>query len=124
MDWLQTTNGIITLISTGVILIGGLITTAISLVNKIKEIAKMIKEKKYGEVVDLLKKTADAAIRSVEDSKKSGFDKKELVLEAVKSAADELGVEFTSDLKNQISAFIDTTVAEYNQFHQAKEANQ
>lgn len=119
MEWLETTQGIITLISSAVVLLGALITTGTVLWNKVKEMAQLIKEKKYAEVILQLKNTADATIRSVENSKLSGSDKKTTVLEAVQTAANSLGVEFTDELENQISDFIDQSVAEYNEFKDA-----
>lgn len=119
MNWLETTQGIIALISSAVVLVGALITTGTLLWKKIKEIACLIKEKKWAEVINQLKSTADATMRSVEKTKASGADKKTQVLEAVQAAADSLGVEFTDELESQISDFIDQSVAEYNEFKNA-----
>ena len=116
LTWLETTQGIITLISSGVAIVGGVITLVVSLVKKVKEVVKLVKEKKYDELIAQLKKTADETIRAVESSKESGADKKATVLEAVQAACNSLGSEFTDDLKEQISTFIDNSVAEYNEF--------
>lgn len=119
MAWLETTQGIITLISSAVVLVGALATTGTLLWKKIKEIAELIKERKWNEVVEQLKSTADAAMRAAEKTKASGADKKTQVLEAVQAAANSLGVEFTDALEAQISTFIDQSVAEYNEFKEA-----
>lgn len=107
---------IITLISTIVALIGGIAALIPTLIKRGKEIAQLVKDKNYAELVTSLKSTADATIRAVENSKLSGADKKATVLDAIQAACASQGAEFTDDLKEVMSSFIDQSVTEYNEF--------
>jgi len=119
MEWLKTTQSVIALISALVVLLGTIAGLIPVFIKRGKEIAQMIKEKKCAELIESLKKTADATIRSVETSKASGADKKDTVLKAIQDACVSQGVEFTDDLRDQMSSFVDQSVTEYNEFKAA-----
>lgn len=101
MNWLETTQGIITLISSGVVLLGTLIGLGVNLYKAIKEV---VKNKDWAKIV----KIADAAMIAAEAAGKSGADKKAMVIEAVEAGCKELGI--TVDL-TQLSTYIDECIA-------------
>lgn len=116
MEWLEHAEGVIALISALVVLIGAIAALVPTLIKRGKEIAQLVKEKKYTELINSLKATADATIRAVEKSKLSGADKKATVLDAIQAACNSQGAEFTDELKETMSTFIDQSVTEYNEF--------
>lgn len=85
MTWLETTQGIITLIASGVALLGTILTLCVKLYNALKEIVKHKEWKKIA-------KFADAAMTAAEESGKSGADKKQMVIESVEAGCKELGI--------------------------------
>lgn len=85
MTWLETTQGIITLIASGVALLGTILTLCVNLYNALKEV---VKNKEWNKIIKL----ADAAMTAAEKSDKSGADKKQMVIEAVQAGCKELGI--------------------------------
>lgn len=110
MTWLETAQGIITLISGGLALLATLVTLSISLYKACKQIAKDRNWKKVMEV-------ADAAIQAAEKSGKSGADKKTMVIEAVQASCLALGIEV--DL-SQLGTYIDECIEFANKLNGKK----
>ena len=100
MNWLETTQGIITLISSGAVLLGTLLGLVVNLCKAIKE---LVKNKNWAKII----KIADAAMIAAESAGKSGADKKAMVIEAVEAGCKELGI--TVDL-TQLSTYIDDCI--------------
>lgn len=100
MSWIETTQGIITLISSGIVLIGAICGLGINLYKAMKQV---IKNKDWGTII----KIADAAMTAAEQSGKSGADKKKLVIEAVEKSCKELNISFDFE---QLSNYIDECI--------------
>lgn len=100
MTWLETTQGIITLISSGVALIGTILMLCIKLYSALKEV---VKNKEWKKIIKL----ADSAMTAAEESGESGADKKQMVIAAVEAGCKELGV--TVDLC-KLSEYIDECI--------------
>ena len=79
MEWITTANGIITLI-TGLV---GLIGTGIGAYFAIRNWITVLKTKNFQEVWALITEMTDSAMKEAERSFLSGADKKELVLNMV-----------------------------------------
>jgi hypothetical protein len=105
MDWITTANGIITLI-TGLI---GLIGTGIGAYFAIKNWFTVIKTKNSQEIWSLVMEMADAAMAEAEASMKDGETKKQMVLDSVKASCKAAGI--NADLFiDQLSDYIDGTI--------------
>lgn len=111
MNWLDTTQQIITLI-TG---LAGLASGGIGIFFAVRSWIKALKTKSASEIWELITTTADSAIKSVENSAKTGAEKKEAVIEAVKEACKTAGIDCTSFL-DQLSSYIDQTITFVNGF--------
>lgn len=106
MNWIETTQGIITLVSSGLVLLGTIIGLAIKLADAIKTIGK---NKDWMKII----KIADAAMTEAEKTGKAGADKKAMVIAAVEAACKEMGVE--CDL-SALNAYIDECIGFVNSF--------
>ena len=100
MTWLETTQGIIALISSGLVLLGTILGLSVKLYRAIKQI---IDNNNWNKIIEL----ADVAITAAEETGKSGADKKQLVIEAVEEGCRKLGI--TVDL-DQLSNYIDKCI--------------
>jgi hypothetical protein len=105
VEWLTTANGIITLI-TGLV---GLIGTAVGAYFAIKNWISVIKTKNAQEIWAMIMEMADAAMKEAERSGKAGADKKQMVIEAVKAGCRAAGVNL-DDFIDQLSDYIDDTI--------------
>ena len=105
MDWLTTTNGIITLI-TGLL---GLIGTGVGVYFAIKNWCAALKTKSFQEIWALIMEMADAAMKEAEASMKSGETKKQLVIDSVKASCKAAGINIDLFI-DQLSDYIDTTI--------------
>ena len=105
MDWLTTTNGIITLI-TGLL---GLIGTGVGVYFAIKNWCAALKTKNFQEIWALIMEMADAAMKEAERSCKTGADKKKMVIESVKASCKAAGLDVDLFI-DQLSDYIDTTI--------------
>lgn len=114
-DWITTANGIITLI-TG---LAGLIGTGIGAFFAIKNFIAVTKEKSAKEIWALIMEIADAAMKEAEKSGKSGADKKEMVIEAVKAGCKAANINLDAFI-DQLVAYIDQTIAFVNDMNSAK----
>lgn len=108
-EWINTANGIITLI-TGLI---GLIGTGIGAYFAIKNWIKLIKEKNANEIWKMIMEMADAAMKDAERSCKTGADKKKMVIASVKASCKAAGLDLDLFI-DQLSDYIDQTISFVN----------
>ena len=108
-DLINTANGIITLI-TGLV---GLIGTGIGAYFAIKNWIKLIKEKNVNEIWKMIMEMADAAMKEAERSCKTGADKKTMVIESVKASCKAAGLDVDLFI-DQLSDYIDQTISFVN----------
>ena len=113
MDWITTANGIITLI-TGLV---GLIGTGIGAYFAIRNWITVLKTKNSQEIWSLIMEMADAAMTEAEASMKDGETKKKMVIDSVKASCKAAGIE--ADLFiDQLSDYIDNTIKFVNSMKQ------
>lgn len=105
VEWLATANGIITLI-TGLI---GLLGTGIGTYFAIKNWITVLKTKNSQEIWTLIMEMADAAMKEAETSMKDGETKKQIVTDTVKASCAAAGID-ASLFIDQLSAYIDNTI--------------
>ena len=110
MDWITTANGIITLI-TGLI---GLIGTGIGAYFALKNWFTVLKTKNSQEVWSIIMTLADAAMKEAEASMKSGEDKKKMVIDSVKAGCKAAGIDMDMFI-DQLSSYIDDTIKFVNE---------
>jgi enamine deaminase RidA (YjgF/YER057c/UK114 family) len=110
MDWITTANGIITLI-TGLI---GLIGTGIGAYFAIKNWFTVLKTKNSQEIWSIIMTLADAAMKEAEASMKSGEDKKKMVIDSVKAGCKAAGIDMDMFI-DQLSSYIDDTIKFVNE---------
>ena len=104
-NWLTTAQGVLSLI-TGLI---GLIGSGIGAFFAIKNFIKAAKTKSMNEIWSMIMAMADAAMKEVEASQKSGEDKKQMVLDAVKSGCKAANINIDAFI-DQLSQYIDQTI--------------
>ena len=109
-DWINTANGIITLI-TGLV---GLIGTGIGAYFAIKNWIKLVKEKNANEIWKMIMEMTDAAMKEAEKSCKTGADKKKMVIDSVKAGCKSAELDISNFL-DQLDAYIDQTISFVNQ---------
>lgn len=103
-------NEIITLVTLicGLIgAIGALIPTVIKLIGALKEI---VKNKEWQKII----KMAYKAVESAEATGKTGAEKKEIAISAVKAACAEAGVEITEESLTKLGDYIDELIEYFN----------
>lgn len=105
MDWITTANGIITLI-TGLM---GLIGTGIGAYFAVKNWITVLKTKNSNEIWSMIMEMADAAMKEAEASMKDGETKKQMVIDSVKAGCKAAGVEADLFIE-QLSDYIDNTI--------------
>ena len=115
MEWLTTANEIIVLI-TGLV---GLVGTGIGAFYAIKNFINLTKEKNKNEIWSMIMTIADAAMNEAEATGKSGADKKTMVIESVKAGCKSAGLNI-DEFINQLSDYIDDTIAFVNKMSDAK----
>ena len=108
-EWINTANGIITLI-TGLV---GLIGTGIGVYFAIKNWIKLVKEKNANEIWKMLMEMTDAAMKEAERSCKNGADKKKMVIASVKASCKAAGLDLDLFI-DQLSDYIDQTISFVN----------
>ena len=104
-NWLSTAQGVLSLI-TGLI---GLIGSGVGAFFAIKNFIKAAKTKSISEIWSMIMAMADAAMKEAEASQKSGEDKKQMVLDAVKSGCKAANIEIDAFI-DQLSQYIDQTI--------------
>ena len=108
-DWITTINGLITLITALI----GLIGTGVGTFFAIKNWIKATKEKSSKEIWAMIMEIADAAMKSVEKSAVDGKTKKEMVINAVKEGCKAAGIDLSAFI-DQLGAYIDSCSGWYN----------
>lgn len=109
MEWLETANGILTLMSALIALIG----TGIGVFFAIKNFIKLMKSNTKEQNWKLIMKIADAAMKTAETSGKKGADKKQMVIESVKASCKAAGID-ADQFIDQLADYIDQTIAFVN----------
>ena len=109
IEFLQTAEGVISLISSLVLLI----STGVGAFFAIKGWVKAFKEKDAKEKWALIMEIADAAMKEAEKSGASGADKKTMVIDAVKAGCKAAGIDVDSFI-DQLADYIDQTIAFVN----------
>lgn len=109
MNWLETANGIVTLISALIALIG----TGVGVYFAIKNFIKLMKSNTKEQNWKLIMKIADAAMETAEKSGKKGADKKQMVIESVKASCKAAGID-ADQFIDQLVDYIDQTIAFVN----------
>ena len=104
-NWLTTAQGVLSLI-TGLI---GLIGSGVGAFFAIKNFIKVAKTKSMNEIWSMIMAMADAAMKEAEASQKSGEDKKQMVLDAVKSGCKAANINIDAFI-DQLSQYIDQTI--------------
>ena len=105
MSWLDTAEGIITLVITGLSLLAAIPSVYFGF----KSLFKNLKDKSAQDIWKAIETAADTAMETVEQENLDGADKKELVIETVKKTLQSQGVDI-SDFLDQLSAYIDDCV--------------
>ena len=108
-EFLSTAEGIISLITSLV----GLIGTGIGAFFAIKGWVKAFKEKDAKQKWALLMEIADAAMKEAEKSGASGADKKQMVIDACKAGCKSAGINL-DDFIDQLVDYIDQTISFVN----------
>ena len=109
MEWLETANGIVTLISALIALIG----TGTGVFFAIKNFIKLMKSNTKEQNWKLIMKITDAAMETAEKSSKKGADKKQMVIESVKASCKAAGID-ADEFVDQLADYIDQTIAFVN----------
>ena len=98
----------------------GLISTGIAAYFAIVNFIKNFKGKKATEIWNLIITVADAAMKEAEASQLDGEGKKQLVIDTVKASLTSAGLDIAGFL-DQLSGYIDDTIAFTNGMQKAKE---
>lgn len=105
MDWLNTANGIVSLIVGLVSLIGA----GVSVFFLFKNLFKTMKNNTAQENWKLIMKIADQAMAEAEASLKDGESKKKMVIDCVKEGCKAAGIN-VDDFIDQLGAYIDDCI--------------
>ncbi len=100
----------------------GLVSAGISAYYAVKTFIQSFKDKKATEIWNLIMTMADAAMEEAEASKLDGEGKKQLVIDTVNAGLKAAGLDI-ADFIEQLSQYIDDTIAFANKMQQAKGSN-
>ena len=114
MDWINTANGLIALL-TGLF---GLIGTGIGAFFAVRNWIKLMKQKSAKEVWDTIMAAADAAMEQVEHQELYGKDARRAAIELVKTSCTAMGID-VSEFIDQLIAYIDDCIAFHNRMNEA-----
>ena len=114
-EWINTANGIITLI-TGLL---GLIGTATGAYFAIKNWISVLKTKNSQEIWTMIMSIADAAMKEAESSILSGEAKKQFVIDTVKASCKAANIDLDLFI-DKLSEYIDQTIAFVNKMNLKK----
>lgn len=110
VNWLTTAQGVLSLI-TGLV---GLLGTGVGAFFAIKNFIAATKTKSANEIWTIIMSMADASMKEAEASQKSGEDKKQMVLDSVNAACKSAGLDMSLFL-DQLNTYIDQTISFVNQ---------
>ena len=110
VNWLTTAQGVLSLI-TGLV---GLLGTGVGAFFAIKNFIAATKTKNASEIWTIIMSMADAAMKEAEASQRSGEDKKQMVLDSVNAACKTAGLDMSLFL-DQLNTYIDQTISFVNQ---------
>ena len=110
VNWLTTAQGVLSLI-TGLV---GLLGTAVGAFFAIKNFIAATKTKNASEIWTIIMSMADAAMKEAEASQKSGETQKQMVLDSVNAACKSAGLDMSLFL-DQLNTYIDQTISFVNQ---------
>lgn len=113
--WPQTAEGWTTLIIAVVTLLPALAGLVITIIKLCKATKALIKSNKFKQVLDAI----SAAAVEAEKTHKTGAEKKEIVIAAVKAYAAKIGCELTEDDLSNISIAIDKAIGFHNEMDTA-----
>lgn len=114
-EFMSTAEGVISLISSLVLLV----STGIGAFFAIKNAIKAFKEKDARQKWALLMEIADAAMKEAEKSGASGADKKQMVIDACKAGCKAAGINL-DDFIDQLVDYIDQTISFVNDMKTTK----
>ena len=100
----------------------GLVSAGVTAYFAIKTFIQSLKDKKATEIWNLIMTMADAAMAEAEASQLNGEGKKQLVMDTVKSGLAAAGLDI-AEFIDQLSQYIDDTIAFANKMQQAKGSN-
>lgn len=100
----------------------GLVSAGISAYFAVKTFIQSFKDKKATEIWNLIMTMADAAMEEAEASQLNGEGKKQLVIDTVKAGLKAAGLDI-ADFIDQLSQYIDDTIAFANKMQQANGSN-
>lgn len=108
--WPTTAEGWISLVTFIVGFVAAILTLVPVAIKLFKKCKELIKTKNW----DKIKEIADAAMEEAEASGKSGADKKEMVVNAVKAGCEEAGIEIGEEELNNLADYIDVAIDWFN----------
>lgn len=91
-------------------LIGAIVALVPTLIKLCKSLATIVKNKNW----DKIKEIADAAMKAAEASGKSGAEKQEMVIAAVKAGCAEAEIELDEEILNNLIKYIQECIAWFN----------
>jgi hypothetical protein len=100
----------------------GLVSAGISAYFAVKTFIQSFKDKKATEIWNLIMTMADAAMEEAEASQLNGEGKKQLVIDTVKAGLKAAGLDI-AEFIDQLSQYIDDTIAFANKMQQANGNN-
>lgn len=118
MDWINTANGLITLITGGVALLGSLVGLIISIRGWWKTAKAKAKEEGARYIWDTIMAAADNAMVAIERTDLYAGDAKKAALEMVIASCKGMGIDVEPFI-TQLSAYIDDCIAFHNNLNEA-----
>lgn len=119
---LMASEGVLT-VAQGIIAVltglAGLISAGVAAFFAVKSFIKATKEKSAKEIWAMIMNLADAAIKEAEASAKSGADKKQMVINAVKAGCTDAGLDINAFI-DQLGDYIDQTISFVNDMNKNK----
>lgn len=114
MDWLNTVNGLIVLLTGLVSLIG----TGIGAFFAIRNWMKLMKQKSAKEMWDTIMTVADAAMEQIEHQEIYGKDARQAAIQLVNTSCTAMGLDI-SEFIDQLVAYIDDCIDFHNRMNAA-----
>jgi len=114
--WPNTLEGWVSLISFIIGFVGAIVALIPMTINLVKKGKELIKNKDW----DKIKEIADVAMKKAEETGKTGAEKKEIVIAAVKAGCEEAGIIINEQLLKNLADYIDATIEWVNSMIKAK----